>query len=155
VKASLREAVPDDLPAIASVVVAAGQAAWGHIGPVDRLESPVSDWAPRLAAAETALVGVSDAGEVIGFAFAGDCELQFLHTHPRVWGSGVGRALLAAAEDGLRESGCEEAVLYTEERNHRALRVYAAAGWHPDGPVRERDWLGVRIREPRLRKWLS
>ncbi|MEA2468740.1 MAG: hypothetical protein QOJ57_2866, partial [Thermoleophilaceae bacterium] len=154
VKASLRAAGPDDLAAIASVIVAAGRAAWGHIGPVERLESAARDWKPRLAAAETALVAVDETGEVVGFAFTGGCELQFLHVHPSAWGHGVGRALLSAAEDALRAAGCSEAVAYTEERNHRPLRVYHAAGWREDGAVRERDWLGVPIREPGLRKRL-
>jgi GNAT superfamily N-acetyltransferase len=151
VKVSLRPATPDDLPAIASLHLASARAAFAPIGPVERLEP--RDWAPDLDAAETALVAV-DAGEVVGFAFVGGCELRFFYTHPRVWGHGFGRALLAAAEEALRAAGCEEGFVYTEERNHRPLRVYAAAGWRPDGGVKERDWLGVPIRELRLVKQL-
>jgi GNAT superfamily N-acetyltransferase len=154
VKAALRPAGPDDLPAIAAVIVAAGRAAWAHIGPVAQMESSPEEWAPRLAAAETATVAVSE-GEVVGFAFTGACELQFFFTHPRVWGHGVGRTLLAAAESALRDSGCAEAVVWTEERNHRPLRIYRAAGWEPDGAAKERDWLGARLRELRLRKSFS
>jgi ribosomal protein S18 acetylase RimI-like enzyme len=150
----LRAATERDAAAIAAVLVAAGQAAWGHIGPVEQMDSTATDWEARLRDASTALVA-EDGGEVVGFAFTGaGCELQYLHVHPRAWGRGVGRALLAAAEDALRSAGCTEATLYTEERNHRALRLYAAAGWYPDGDVRERDWLGSPIREPRLRKRL-
>jgi GNAT superfamily N-acetyltransferase len=152
VKASLREATDADLPAITALQLASARAAFAHIGPVHRLEPP--DWRPWLEAAETAIVAV-DAGEVVGFAFCGGCELQLFYTHPRVWGRGFGRALLTAAEDALRSAGCEEAFLYTEERNHRPLEVYAAAGWLPDGAAREREWLGVPLRELRLRKRLS
>jgi GNAT superfamily N-acetyltransferase len=147
----IRRATAEDLPAIASLQLASARAAWGHIAPVEMLEP--RDWAADLAAADVALVGI-ESDDVVGFAFAGGCELEFFYTHPRVWGLGVGRALLEAIDDALRAAGCEEATLYTEERNERPLRVYAAAGWHPDGAVRERDWLGVRIREPRLRKRL-
>jgi GNAT superfamily N-acetyltransferase len=153
VNASLRPASVEDLPAIAAVNVASARAAFGHIGPVAVLDPRPEDWAPRLAAAETALVTVAG-DEVVGFAFTGACELQFFYTHPRVWGRGVGRALLAAAEDALRAAGYREAVVWTEERNERPLRIYAAAGWSPDGAVKEREWLGVRIRELRLRKRL-
>jgi GNAT superfamily N-acetyltransferase len=118
---------------------------------VDQLEA--RDWAADLATAETALVAVVG-DEVVGFAFAGGCELQFFYTHPRVWGLGAGRALLTAAEDALRAAGCTEAFVYTEERNHRPLRVYEAAGWRPDGAVKEREWLGAPIRELRLVKRL-
>jgi GNAT superfamily N-acetyltransferase len=152
-KATLRDARPDDLPAITALHYAAALEAFAHIGPVERL-SP-RDWAPDLEAAETALVAVDEDASVVGFAFVGGCELQFFFTHPRVWGRGFGRELLAAAEEALRAAGCTEATLYTEERNHRPLRAYHAAGWHEDGDVRERDWLGVPIREPRLRKRLT
>jgi GNAT superfamily N-acetyltransferase len=151
VKASLRRATEEDLPAIAAVQHASAQAAFAHIGPVEKLEP--RNWRADLAVAETALV-VDDHG-IVGFAFAGGCELQFFYTHPSVWGRGCGRALLEAAEQAMRSSGCREAFVYTEERNHRPLRVYEAGGWRPDGRVKERDWLGVRIRELRLVKKLS
>jgi len=152
VKASLRPATPEDLPAIGSLQLASARAAFAHIAPVERLEA--RDWTRDLAAAETALVA-TEGDELVGFAFVGGCELQFLYTHPRVWGRGCGRALLAAAEDALRGAGCDEASVYTEERNRRPLRVYAAAGWEPEGRVKERDWLGIRIRELRLTKRLQ
>jgi GNAT superfamily N-acetyltransferase len=151
-KAALRQARVEDLPAIAALQLASARAAFAGIGPVERLEP--RDWRRDLAAAEAALVAV-DADEVVGFAFAGGCELQFFYTHPRVWGRGFGRALLAAAEDALRLAGCTEAFVYTEERNERPLRVYAAAGWTPDRALKEREWLGVPIREQRLRKRLA
>ena len=90
----IRAAVPGDLAAIAELQLASARAAFAHIGPVEQLEP--RDWAADLAAAETALVAVADDGEVAGFAFVGGCELQFFFTHPRVWGHGHGRALLAA-----------------------------------------------------------
>ena len=149
----VRVASAHDLPIIASLQLASARAAFAHIAPVERLEP--RDWAADLAAAETALVAVSaPEGQVVGFAFVGGCELQFLYTHPGVWGGGAGRALLAAAEDALRSGGCDEAFVYTEERNERPLRVYAAAGWCPDGTMKERDWLGTPIRELRLVKQL-
>jgi GNAT superfamily N-acetyltransferase len=151
VKAALRPATPDDLPAIASVQRESARAAFAHIGPVERLSTGPETWAPALASADTALVA-EDGGEVVGFAFTRGCELRVFYTHPRVWGRGFGRALLEAAEAAIREAGCDEAFVYTEERNHRPLRVYAAAGWAPDGAVKERDWLGVPIRELRLVK---
>jgi GNAT superfamily N-acetyltransferase len=148
-KACLRQMVPEDLPAMAALQMVSARAAFAHIGPVDQMEAiDLTGW---LASAETTLVAV-DGDEVVGFAFTGGCELQLFYTHPRVWGRGVGRALLAAAENALRAAGCSEAFVYTEERNHRPLRVYHAAGWREDGSARERDWLGVKIREPRLTK---
>jgi len=44
-------------------------------------------------------------------------------------GSGVGRRLLAAVEGKAREMGCCKVTLEVLENNHRALKVYAAAGF--------------------------
>jgi RimJ/RimL family protein N-acetyltransferase len=59
--------------------------------------------------------------------------------------------LLERATFALLAAGFREAVLWTEHRNARALAVYQRSGWRPDGAVRERDYLGVRIRELRHR----
>ena len=148
-KASLRPAARDDLPAISALHAASARAAFGHIAPFARFE-PV-DWGPALEAADCALVAEDDGG-VVGFIFTRGCEVRVFYTHPRVWGRGFGLALLERGEDAMRDAGCEEAFLYTEERNHRPLRIYEGAGWHPDGAVKEREWLGVPIRELRLAK---
>jgi GNAT superfamily N-acetyltransferase len=151
VKASLRPANEDDLPAISALHAASVHAAFAHIAPLARFEAV--DWGPAMTTADTALVA-ENAGEVVAFVFTRGCEVSVFYAHPRVWGRGFGRALLQAAEDAMRAAGCSEASLYTEERNHRPLRVYATAGWRPDGGVKERDWLGVPIRELRLTKRL-
>ena len=148
-KAALRRATPDDLPAISAVHAASARAAFGHIAPIERFE-PV-DWGPSLSEADTALVA-TDAAEVVGFVFTRGCEVRVFYSDPRVWGRGFGRALLEAAEGAMRAAGCEEASLYTEERNHRPLQIYEAAGWRPSGRVKEREWLGVPIRELQLVK---
>jgi RimJ/RimL family protein N-acetyltransferase len=67
----------------------------------------------------------------------------------------VGRALLDAAHDVLRAAGRTEVFLFTEERNARALALYAAAGYRPDGTVRESDFDGAVLRGPRLVKALG
>ncbi|MGB6235935.1 MAG: GNAT family N-acetyltransferase, partial [Bradyrhizobium sp.] len=70
-------------------------------------------------------------------------------------GSGVGRALLEAAHEVLRSAGCRKAFLYTHEQNQRAISVYEAAGYRRDGTVRESEFRGVHLREPRLVKVLT
>ena len=74
--------------------------------------------------------------------------------HPGYAGHGIGRALLTVAHGALRASGCPEAFLFVHEGNERALDVYAAAGYHPDGTDRVSDFRGTRIRELRLVKQL-
>ncbi|MDB6032697.1 MAG: putative acetyltransferase [Verrucomicrobiales bacterium] len=48
---------------------------------------------------------------------------------PRYQGTGVGRRLLAAVEERARELGYCKLTLEVVEKNHRARRVYAAAGF--------------------------
>ena len=64
------------------------------------------------------------------------------------------RALVVAAEDALRDAGCAEVSLWTEERNASARRVYQASGWRKTKEVRERVWNGAPLRELRYRKRL-
>jgi ribosomal protein S18 acetylase RimI-like enzyme len=100
------------------------------------------------------LVAVDADDEVVGFTAAHpqDGEMFLLFVHPEHAGRGVGRQLLDAAHDALRAAGCCSAFLYTHEENERALAVYEAAGYRRDGSVRESDFRGVHIREPRLVK---
>jgi GNAT superfamily N-acetyltransferase len=132
---------------MAELFLAAGRAAWGFAGE----EALAAMRAPELSGGE--LVAEDESG-VVGFVVPRSCEIDLLYTHPRAWGSGAGRALLAAGEAALREAGCAEATLWTEERNERPRRFYEAAGWRTDGAVRERVWNGAPLRELRYRKRL-
>jgi GNAT superfamily N-acetyltransferase len=141
----VRAAEPADYDAMGDVFLAAGRAAWGFAGP----EALAAMRAPAFTGGE--LLAEDEHG-VVGFVIAMRCEIDLLYTHPRVWGSGLGRELLAAGEAQLREAGCSEATLWTEERNERPRRFYEAAGWVLDGEARERVWNGAPLRELRYRK---
>ena len=116
------------------------------------------DWERLVAdheAPNVLLVAVDQTG-VIGYAAAHpeDCEMFLLFVHPAHAGRGIGRTLLAAAHSALREAGCREAFLFVHEQNLRALTVYAAAGYRPDGGDRVSNFRGTRVREVRLVKTL-
>ncbi len=132
---------------MAELFLAAGRAAWGFAGD----EALAGMRAPAFTGGE--IVAEDETG-VIGFVVAANCEIALLYTHPRTWGSGAGRALLTAGEDALREAGCREATLWTEERNERPRRFYEAAGWRAGGEAKERVWNGAPLRELRYRKAL-
>jgi GNAT superfamily N-acetyltransferase len=63
----------------------------------------------------------------------------------------VGRTLLAAAIETLRESGFAEATLWVAEDNHRPRQIYEIAGWTLDGLTRDKSWRGAGVRDLRYR----
>ncbi|MGH2713701.1 MAG: GNAT family N-acetyltransferase [Thermoleophilaceae bacterium] len=102
------------------------------------------------------LVATDRAGRVLGYSATHpeDGEMFLLFVHPAYGGRGAGRTLLSAVHDALRAAGCKQAFLFVHEQNQRALAVYASAGYHPDGSIRESDFRGTAIRELRLVKQL-
>jgi ribosomal protein S18 acetylase RimI-like enzyme len=160
VSVRIRSAVAADAEAIGAVFDAAVRSGWTYLGGLeaepmfaagdwDRL---VDDHAPPRAL----LVSVDATDAVVGYAAVHPetGEMFLLFVHPAHAGRGIGRALLDAAHDALRAAGCRESFLYVHERNERALAVYAAAGYRPDGSDRISDFRGVRVREVRLVKEL-
>jgi ribosomal protein S18 acetylase RimI-like enzyme len=134
---------------------AAVQEGWAYLG--EHAQRPMfsaQHWDDLVAdhAPPRALIVATDGERIVGFAAvhpdAGEMFLLFVH--PEYGGRGIGRMLLDAAHDVLRDAGLDESFLYTEERNARALAFYAAAGYRPDGTVRESDFRGELIRELRL-----
>ncbi len=153
---TLRPAVPADAPAIGAVFDAAVSAAWTYLGDLasDPMFTP-QDW-ERLVAdhmpPNVLLVAVDETEGVVGYTAVhpADGEMFLLFVHPAHAGRGIGRTLLAAAHDALRTAGCREAFLFVHEQNERALAVYAAAGYRPDGSVRASEFRGSPVREVRL-----
>ena len=153
---AVRAATAADAQAVGRVFDAAVAAGWTFLGDLaqgpmftaDHWDELVADLAPP----DALLVAVEGTGPVVGFAAVRVVtgELYLLFVHPRHGGSGVGRVLLDAAHRVLRAAGRDEVFLFTEERNTRARAVYGAAGYRPDGVVRESDFAGEPLRELRL-----
>jgi len=64
-------------------------------------------------------------------------HISAMFTHPDRWREGIAAAMLASAEDAMREDGYTEAQLWTPEEAP-ARRFYEAQGWTHDG---RRQWL--------------
>jgi GNAT superfamily N-acetyltransferase len=163
----VRSADDGDVETMAATYVNAARASWAHIvgessletlqPPVDRLRAELASTDPR----RQVLVAERE-GQVIGFAVVrasrdGDAdgvqtgELDQFYSDPAVWGQGVGRKLMAAAIETLRESGFTEATLWVAEENHRPRRIYEVAGWTLDGVTRDKSWRGAGVRDLRYR----
>jgi len=140
----LRRATATDACALEAVFHAAVRQGWTYLGELaQRPMFSAQDWDELItdhAPPRALIVAVDATQRVVGFAAtkseAG--ELFLLFVDPAWEGRGVGRTLLAAADDALRAVGCDEAFLYTEERNARARAVYAAAGYRRTEPCASR-----------------
>ena len=153
---SIRRAEAGDAQNIGLVFNAAVHDGWRYLGELSRKPMfPPDEWNKLVveqAPPNALLVAVDEPGTVAGFTAVRvqQGEMFLLFVHPEFAGRGVGRTLLDAAHESLRAAGCREVFLYTHEQNERALAVYEAAGYRRDGSVRESDFRGVRLREPRL-----
>jgi GNAT superfamily N-acetyltransferase len=154
----LRPAGPEDAQAIGRVFDAATKLAWTYLGGIaDEPMFPPEEWdelARDFAPPNLLLVATDGDDHVVGFIAARvvEGEVFNIFVDPDSAGTGVGRMLLGAAHDALREAGRVEAFLFTHEENERAIAVYEAAGYAPDGTVRETEWRGIQMREPRFVK---
>lgn len=155
---SIRSAVPGDAQKIGAVFDAAVREGWTYLGELAREPMfPPDEWDKLVIEHESPnvlLVAIDEPGNVVGFTavHSREGEMFLLFVHPEHAGCGVGRTLLDAAHEALRAAGWGEVFLYTHEENKRALAVYEAAGYRRDGSVRESDFRGVHLREPRLVK---
>ena len=152
----LRRGTADDAQAIGAVFDSAVRDGWTFLG--DQAKRPmfsakhwdglVAEHAPPNAL----LVAIDDEHNVVGFVAVHTdvSELYLLFVDPAHGGRGIGRALLNAAHDVLRNAGRSEVFLFTEQRNIRAQAVYAAAGYLPDGTARDSEFNGAALRELRL-----
>jgi ribosomal protein S18 acetylase RimI-like enzyme len=153
---AIRRARAEDAAAVGAVFDAAVARSWTHLGGLER--EPLfsaGEWDQLVAAHlgdDVLLVAFDSSGAILGFCAVhpGDGEMYLLFVHPSHGGRGVGRALLQAGHDALRAAGCRAAFLFTQEDNARALAVYTAANYRPDGTTRTSDFRGRPIREVRL-----
>ncbi|SCL21714.1 L-amino acid N-acyltransferase YncA [Micromonospora rhizosphaerae] len=152
---TLRGEEPDDAEAIARVHIRSWQAGYAGIMPDEVLRRlNVQAWAQRrrdLGTAHpehpfTTLLAEVD-GTVTGFTTFGPYrnnqdrrdldpaygEIVAMYVEPARWGTGTGRALLAATRAGLAGRGWTEYRLWVLAENARARRFYERAGLSPDG----------------------
>ena len=164
----IREAVPQDGPAIARVQVRSWRAAYRGIVPQDFLDAMETErrgarWSERIDRASRpgagTLVAEGPEGTV---AFAGfgpqqgegaealPPELEAFYSVPEVWGSGVNGRLIRRVHEAITAAGHTGAVLWVLRDNPRARRFYASHGWEADGTVTEEGPInGVVL--PRMR----
>jgi ribosomal protein S18 acetylase RimI-like enzyme len=140
----LRPATPADAPAIAALHLAVWRDAYRTLAPpavVERLDLAhrLARWAEYLAdGAEARIVLVAVlAGRIVGFVYAGPPshpslgtrgEVKHLYVDRACARRGIGRALLTAAADALRQRGYAGVALGVVVGNDPAVAFYRALG---------------------------
>jgi GNAT superfamily N-acetyltransferase len=153
----IRRALADDALGVATVHVRSWQAAYRGLLPdiyLDQLDVDArrAAWAGTIAQADWArtgtLVATEANGHVVGFAHVGPArdddldplvvgEVAAIYVLPQVWGSGVGRRLMLAAVNVLRDAGFGAAILWVLDGNDRAQRFYEIGGWQLDSAAKD------------------
>ena len=150
----IRAATPDDAEATARVHVSSWAAAYTLAGPSleERLDLHRRFPPTFLAEAD---------GEVVGFVGVGpsrdsdaEGELYTIYVAPEHWRGGIGRELIRAGEERMRELGYRKVVLWVLDGNARAQRFYESEGWTADGESRTIEFVGESIPEVRYAKRL-
>jgi ribosomal protein S18 acetylase RimI-like enzyme len=114
------------------------------------------DWRRSLlkhaASGRKRVLAASQGERVVGFVRVGPVEeehevglVYLLYVLPEYWGRGVGKALMSAAMDELRDLGRREAVLWVLKENQRARRFYESLGWRLDGRASIEDYGGAEL----------
>lgn len=159
----IRKAIPADAYAIAEVNVRSWKAAYADMLPAPFLQSlsvngRVPFWKKVLESEETTTF-VAEAEESIqafisfgacgnNHAPASEAEILALYALPEVWGKGVGRELMHAAQQNVRSAGFTDVSLWVLSRNQRGRGFYEAAGFvRRTDAFRQREIGGARIDE--------
>ncbi|GAA2171450.1 ribosomal protein S18-alanine N-acetyltransferase [Agrococcus versicolor] len=125
---ALRTAVPGDLDAIMAIETASfGLTAWSR--PVMEREM-TSEWGRYV-------VAVDDAGAVVGYvglrAVGVEGDIQTIAVSAAARGTGLGRRLLAEAQQDARMRGVRELFLEVREDNAPARALYLSEGFEEIG----------------------
>ena len=169
---TVRRATAADTRAIATIRVTSWRAAYDGLMPtalLDRLDigfeahRRAQHW-PRYHADPRAAEFLALRGtRAVGWASVGACrdddpgagvrgELFALYALPSHWSTGVGHALMIAAEEQLRSSGFRTASLWVLDGNDRAAAFYERHGWREDGTIKDDERIVGATGIPALRE---
>ncbi|WP_245607593.1 GNAT family N-acetyltransferase [Streptomyces prunicolor] len=139
----IRQAWPDDAPAVAGVHVRSCRVAFAGLVPQHYLDTmdpsrEASEWRAHIAESRWPSSGVpvaeTEAG-IVGFTgfdpapdTPGTAEIGMLYAMPEVWGTGIGKQLMPATSRAFGQADYRQAALWVLADNERARRFYEAAG---------------------------
>ncbi len=155
----------DDALAVSRVYAASWRAAYRRIVPQAFLDEMAEDrWCGFLTGGGAESLLLLDGQRLAGTAAygparqtetAGCGEVISLYLLPDCWGRGLGKVLLEAALERLREMGCREASLWVLEENRRARAFYERQGFSLSGAALDCEIGGKELREVRYVRCLE
>ena len=164
----IRKAVLDDAPALTQAHIRSWRAAMSGFIPAKEVEkfcaSRPQRWQESLSREDHTTHAVLLDGKIVGqFAF-GPCRggfvddryymLYSIYLAPEAQRRGIGRQLMAYAEQRAREQGKTAMVLKVFAKNESSRRFYEACGYHRDGRGKLRNDYGRPLRVLRYVKEL-
>lgn len=162
----MRACTLQDAAEVEGLRVAGWKSAYRGMIPDAYLDSLLVDVEQRrrrtASRAEGVIEGVAvQGGAILGWVAAGPCrdddlpggrqgEVYACYVLPACWHRGIGRLMMAYAEDALTQAGRDGITLWVLEANARARRFYESFGFRADGKRKFID-LGAPVPEVRYR----
>jgi len=147
-KFHIRTATIDDAPACAEIHCLGWEAAYAGLIPAETIArknaARPAAWPEYLASGRYDYYVPVLEGRVVGFLSLRSpeehenlpdnyYEVGGIYLHPSVYRQGIGRRLMAFAEEQARVKGKTAMMLWVFEDNAPSRRFYEACGYHPDG----------------------
>lgn len=155
-KITVRKADGSDAAALAEILVKSFRAAFGEIISQETIERCSNEENCRNMFAAICASGRGQfylaelEGKPCGEIYWCDseelenaAEIVAVHSLPETWGTGVGKAMLGAALDGIKAAGKESVYLWAFKDNKRARRFYEKNGFAADGAERVSQFDGA------------
>jgi ribosomal protein S18 acetylase RimI-like enzyme len=135
---TIRHAVPEDEPGVVEL--------WRACDLVAAYNDPAADFRfARAGACSDVLVGEDEAGRICGSVMVGHDGhrgwLYYVASSPHSRGSGIGRQMVRAAEEWLRQRGVVKAQLLVRETNTNVVSFYERLGFETAPRVVMSKWL--------------
>ena len=133
----LRQANISDVSAVRAI---AKRAYMRYVPRIGRVPAPMAaDFLSHIQSGQTQVAEVD--GQVMGYLIAfsreDDYFVENVAVDPEGAGKGIGKALMALAEEQARSAGMDKIVLYTNARMHENFPFYAALGYRTTGLIVE------------------
>lgn len=139
---TVRPARPEDAPALIAILYDTFESTWRPQITAAAAAAFRAEERPRAFVAERGLrfLAGERGGEVVGLVYWEGDFVHALHVHSSAARTGIGAALMDAAEAAIAAAGHPAVRLETDTFNTRSQALYAARGYHEAGRYPDEEW---------------